>query len=276
MIRQFLFLCGLVWMTACAKQTEMVAYAPAQANDIHNGITVTVTEVIHHPESAVVRLHVAWPRPDWVLFWPEDDPILYDGADNLYAIIQSGYTGGGSPLEMTREVLRQTQTATPNPVGNSEERVYTFAPVSTKVGALMLGTDALRFNTAVSGSFTLDLGADPQVGQRWPLDVTLDVAGFPVGVTAVSLTESEKDTMDGYQLLFDLEIVQQPDLVLDGLLLEMDAGDYMARSGRATLGSLQSSVTLPGLPTSPVTVGLDQAVFVAMGPWLIDWSVTEN
>jgi hypothetical protein len=55
----------------------------------------------------------------------------------------------------------------------------------------------LGFDVQTEASFTVDLGDDPQVGDHWPLDIDLEVAGFPVHIVDARLLEEKMWLRDG-------------------------------------------------------------------------------
>lgn len=280
MARPIFFFLVIVLAAACTPKPTAVAYSP-NASDSHGGVTVTVLDVIPRSQSTAVRLRAAWPDSNWDFYWTilEQGPILRDSFGNEYETIAGTPAGEAIPVEVTRVVENPDQTATPDPAGGADEKVFTFAPLPETANTLTLQIDALEFVTEAAGIFTVDLGPAPQIGQSWPLDVTLDAAGFPVRITAVHLTEPENPTFADrtgrYRLVFDLEVEQQPDRRLDTLLLDV-AGLHASESGRYTLGALRPSVTVETLPDSPFTVTLDQAGILVPGPWIITWSSPET
>ena len=279
MTRPILFFLVMMLAAACTPEPTAVAYSP-NASDSHGRVTVTVLDVIPRNQSTAVRLRIAWPDSNWDFYWTilEQGPIIRDNSGNEYETLTEA-PAGDALVEVTRVIVNPNQTATPNPAGDADEKVFTFAPLPDTADTLTLQIDALEFVAEASDNFTVDLGPTPQIGQSWPLDVTLDAAGFPVRIMAVHLIEPEDpifaDRTARYRLVFDLEVEQQPDRRLDTLLLDV-AGPHASESSRYTLGKLRPPVTVETLPDSPFTVTLDQAGILVPGPWIITWSAPET
>ena len=282
MTRKLFLLLVIVLAAGCTAQPAASPYSPVNASDSHGGVTVTVLDVLPNSQSTAVRLRVAWPNANWDFYWTvlEQGPILRDDVGHEFEILTNTPASNAVTAAVTRRVVDPAQTATPDPNGGADEKTFTFATPLAVAETLTLQIDALDFATGTSGSFTVDLGPTPQMGQRWPLDVTLDAAGFPVRVTAVHLLEPEDPTFNDRtaccRLLFDLEVEQATDRLLDGLLLDIDSSSFMSESGRYTLGQLRPSITVEALPDSPFTVTLDQASILVPGPWRITWPVPES
>ncbi len=281
MTQKTLFLLAIVWIAACTTTKPAVPYLPVNASDNHGGVSVTVLDVIPGNQSTAVDLRVAWPDANWDFYWTilEYGPVLRDSAGHEYELLANPPAGDAVTAAVTRRVVDLSQTATPDPAGGADEKTFTFALPPATAETLTLQIDALDFVTDVTGSFTVDLGPTPQIGQRWPLDVTLDAAGFPVRITAVNLTEPEEPTFNDRtaccRLVFDLEVEQKPDHTLESLLLQIDSPSYTSSSGRYTLGELRPSLTMETLPDSPFSVTLDQVSILVPGPWRITWPVPE-
>ncbi|NPV09887.1 MAG: hypothetical protein HPY83_18240, partial [Anaerolineae bacterium] len=172
-------------------------YTPEDATDSHHGVTLRLLEVAQGPESTALNLQVSWPDPEWRF------PRLgYERTATLRDDLGHVYYEGAGPSAASLAAERQVAVAieshvielgaapTPTPQPGSEMCTLTFGPVSPAASRLTLIVDSIAFNVPLEAEFTLDLGDDPQLGQEWPLDVWLDVAGLPLHVTGARLQQN--------------------------------------------------------------------------------------
>ena len=259
-------------------------YAPAGAEETHHEITLRVLAVAHSAEETVVRVQVQWPNPDWE--WPTigyNLPVLRDNLGHEYHYAPASSTGSSVQTEVIRIPDPQQITPTPTPELPTDETTQTFAPVSPSAGQLALWVDAVSFAVPAEASFVVDLGDAPQVGDRWPLDISLTVAGFPVHISGARLVQEELELRDGAVqrtlLQFDLDSV--PDQ--DGRMLRHIglAGDQSWFSGTTGGYEPQSRTIRTGLklvdgtriPGGPTEVRVERANVVFHGPWILTWSI---
>ena len=74
------------------------------------------------------------------------------------------------------------------------ENMWTFGPLWSSPQSLTLQVDwFIVFTSTTEMIFTVEWGDDPQVGDRWPLDVHLMANGFPVHITSVELADPSAD-----------------------------------------------------------------------------------
>lgn len=260
-------------------------YFPFSAVATHGDISVRVLEVAHTPEETAVRLQVQWSDPGWHMFnieAGERSPSLQDESGRSYR--QGVASSSGSRVQ---SVVRRVEEVTPTPFPERpafEETIH-FQPVSPLAQQLTLDLGALGFHTETDAAFTFDLGPDPQVGDSWPLELRLDVAGFPVHITAARLIEQRIDpgprneAIPRIALQFDLEpIPQVGDQILWSFGLSGSRSGFTGGSGSFSPGSgrRQEAVTIGAdepLPTGVVTITIPRALIVWQGPWLITWRV---
>jgi len=254
-------------------------YVPAGAADTHENITLRVLAVAHTPEETVLQVQVEWPDPEW--YFPHlglyQLPRLEDDLGHVY---QEGPPPGvGSEAARVVEQIGVDREATPTPAPAlpSYEVAMSFAPVSPAATRLMLWVDDVEFTVPVEEAFSLDLGDNPQVGDRWPLDVELTVAGFPVHVTGARLVEKRVPDRDGTvlerQLQFEIEpVVGQAKREMHSIHLDgWDAG-FGGSGGRGLQPRLSVRAGEP-VPSGVIRVRVKSATVVTRGPWQVGWMV---
>ncbi|MFO7536713.1 MAG: hypothetical protein R6X32_01485, partial [Chloroflexota bacterium] len=262
-------------------------YVVTEAAVTHHDITVEVLEVAHTPVETAVLIQVQWDDPAWLMFH------LHGGMRSPYLVDENGRTyrqttpsSGGSQVQT---IARQVEAVTPTPVvaRPALRQVLHFEPVSPLVQQLTLVVDRLEFQMPTEAAFTFDLGPDPQIEDTWPLDLRLDVAGFPVHITAARLiVESHDRVMRGTEpdilprlaLQFDIEpIPAMENLTLQGFGLDGSRSGFTGSSGSITEdGHRQMAVAVfmhEPLPTGVVTITIPRASIVWQGPWEVSWPV---
>ena len=260
-------------------------YAPPDASDTHAGVTLRVLEAAHSPEETVIRLQVQWPNPDWQFPHIGGDrlPQLQDDLGHVYRQGPPPGVGSVTQMEVERITVDTEATPTPTPAVPTYEETLAFAPVSPSAQRLTLWVDAVQFYVPAEGSFTVNLGDDPQVGDRWPLDVHLTVVGFPVHITGARLVVEEimisfDDSEPETRLEFDIgPVPDQRDRELRGIHLDGYAAGFSGSGGGYSVtGGLRASLTLKEeepIPTGPIRVGVESASVLFRGPWNVTWTV---
>ena len=258
-------------------------YAPLDASDTHAGITLRVLAVAHSPEETALRLQVQWPDPEWEFPHIGGDqlPVLRDDLGHVYHESVPSSSGSSVQTVAVRIPENAQVKPTPTPAVPTAERTLAFAPVSPSARHLTLVVDGLRFEVPAEGGFTVDLGDDPQVGDYWPLDVSLTVAGFPVHITGARLVEEPIVLPDGpgQRMLLQFDIAPVPDRgnrALRGLHLESDTFSGGGGGYNAIAGRLRTSLDLregQPIPTGPVQVQVSSISLLIRGPWNLTWAV---
>jgi hypothetical protein len=260
-------------------------YAPPDASDIHDDVTLRVLEVAHSPEETAVRLQVHWPDPDWLFphIGHHQLPTLHDDLGHVYQRPIGPSSGSSSQTVIVG--VQPDGEATPSPTHTipTHERTLSFAPVSLSARRLTLMVDEMGFDVQAEASFTVDLGDDPQVGDHWPLDVDLEVVGFPIHISGARLLEEEMRLRDGPMqrtlLQFDVDpLPEQAGRTLQGVHLDSEAAAFDSGPGgynfrtRIVRTSLELREGQP-IPTGPIQVRVWSASLFIRGPWTITWAV---
>jgi hypothetical protein len=259
-------------------------YTPVDAAATRNDVTMRVLEVAHTPEETAVRLQLQWSDPAWQMHFLTGGtilPYLEDESGQVYRY-STGSSGGSRVQTVVRSV--DEVTPTPFPERPTIEGTIHFWPASPLAEQLTLVVSRLEFQVTADAAFTFDLGPEPQVGDSWPLDLRLDVAGFPVLITAARLIEEVIDQGPGRESIprLALQFDQEPippvgDRVLSGFGLDGSRSGFTGGSGRyAESGHWQMAVTVgrdEPLPTGLVSITIPRASVMQQGPWEITWEV---
>ncbi len=125
----------------------------------------------------------------------------------------------------------------------------------------------------IAGSFTLDLGENPQPGDVWPLNVSLDVDGVPVRVERAVLLDAPGE--HAYRLVFSVNSSEVEGKAVSALT--MDALDILTIQERSGGPSAHSWVVFDipkdSLPRGMLTVRVREAMMRVKGPWRFEWDM---
>lgn len=252
-------------------------YRPQGATDTHHGITLRVEEVAHTPQKTVFVVQTEWQEEKWEDVSPG---FVYQGLSDDLGHVYGDYveTGSGS---VTTMVERIQPGETPPPL--SSRRTFDFAPVSLAANTLTFEAPQVEARVPATGTFTLDLGERPQVGDSWDLDVHLNVAGFPVHITRAWIgTEQHQLGPDKFgperiNLYFYLAPVPpQEDKYLSSFFL---ASDHSAFRGSGSQGQQILTLNLAEnapLPTGQIEVQVEHARVAFHGPWVLAWQLPQT
>ena len=261
-------------------------YSLTNASDTHQGVTLRVLEVAHSPDETAVKLRLQWPHLDWETHFIRGFqlPSLRDDLGHVYLEhIPGPNSGSSSQTTIVRVQSEPSATPTPTPMVPTIERTLTFAPVSPAAKGLTLTLSGLDFHVPAEASFTLDLGDDPQVDDIWPLDVDLNVAGFPVHVSRARLEEEQMGRPEENRrrtvLQFNFASVEPESIALCGIGLDGEAAGF--RGGSTGGYDPQSKRMRAGLvieegeqiPTGTIEVRVRGATLCLGDSWTITWEV---
>ncbi|MDH5505900.1 MAG: hypothetical protein OEZ02_01625 [Anaerolineae bacterium] len=261
------------------------AYALADASDTHYDITLEVLEVIQGLKETVLRLYFQWPG--------KFNSVYVD-------------TGGGMELRSAHgEVFEHNRFALENQImvvdtKNNQapvaerysftEQTLVFEPGAPDARQLTLQIDRVSvWLDALEISFELDLGADPQVGDTWPLDVWFEAAGVPVHIVSARLVESTfyrretNEEVPVYALEFSVgpRSDQGNHFLLSIDFSSIDGvgnlyGDYYEDEkphGYVSTLRVPLKDAEHEMPTGVITVRVDSVDIELYGPWVISWEV---
>lgn len=262
-------------------------YIPAGAEVTHDGVTLRVIGVAQTADSTAVQTEVDWENPEWRHFSLSGGrslPYLRDDLGHTYHEIHENLGN----VAVARVTAEEAEAPTPDPT--LSEDTQTYAPVSPAARRLTLVVDALDFNVLAEDVFTVNLGEHPQIGDEFPLDVTLDVVGIPVQITGARLVEVEEQYMDPdrVEMKTTLAFEIAPAADMDGRGLRsiglqtstpgFRGGSTGGLSYDEALDRYQMRAALviaegDPIPAGEVTVQVTGASVWLLGPWEISWTV---
>ena len=258
-------------------------YSPAEAIDSHHGVTLRVLDVAQTSTETAVHYEITWDHPDWEFRLGLSPERLPEMRDNLGQIYTEKPASNGSSVAVVAIPTPGT-SATPTPTNLYHEGTLVFPSLSLMAGRASLWLASLEFEVPAQGGFSLDLGKHPQIGDSWPLDVRLDVAGFPVHLTGAHMQEEMVMMGDGSNqqrtfLALDLEPGEEQDgLRLAGFDLadpQQNMYGMVYRRIHNGMGVMRGRVDFADgvIPTGQVELQVTGATVLASGPWEASWSI---
>jgi hypothetical protein len=260
-------------------------YRPAAPADTHHDITISVEQVAHTADETVLKLRGTWQNREWEIMSLDGGvylPALRDDVGHVYGWAPSSSSGSAVLREVVR-IPEPTAGPTPVPQPPGVEREFAFAPLSALAHELTLEIEGIEAQEPASGSFHVTIPEGAQVGDRWPLDIHLGVAGFPVHITSVRLYEETLRLPEGPMqrtvLGFDVaEVPDQDGETLAIFYIDSPSPAFQSGPGSRNMGEHKMGVSLalkPGaqLPSGRVDVTIRGASIVLHGPWRVGWPI---
>ena len=174
--------------------------------------------------------------------------------------------------------------AAPTPSTPNKADTLVFPALSLSANQATLWVDALEFQIPAQGSFKLDLGKNPQIGDSWPLDIHTEVAGFPMHLTGARLGTETVGNSNGQSkqvaiLEFDLDpLKEQNGFSLTGFeLANPEQGIYGSVFSSFSNGTRQYKGRLEftngKIPAGMVELQVSGTTQLVHGPWQVNWTI---
>lgn len=249
-------------------------YAPENAADTHFGITARVLQVAHAPEGTAVRLQIESGDPAWSTYVQAVQ--LHDDIGHRYN--QSSEENTSSVQTMVLAVEETQEEGTPTT--DAYEKTYVFYPTSLSAQTLTLEILGIQKRITLEGSFTIDLGDAPQVGDSWELNLPFEVAGVRARVTSARLVEASEETEAGVVTTKNLEFFIETEPGSDGrrlgiVSLENSQGWFMGSGAESSeTGKNKAYFSMEAdrpFPRGELIIQFVEAELIYPGPWTLTW-----
>ena len=256
-------------------------FSPADAGDSHRGITLRVLNVAQTSSETAIRYQVEWADPSWELRFGLGIESMPELRDNLGHIYWESPQSHGSSIAV---VAIPSSGTTPTPITPTQTDTLIFPALSLSASQASLWVDSIEFSTPAEETFSLDLGAAPKIGDSWPMDLQLEVAGFPVHLTKIRLEEETVDLGDGKSeqhpvLNFSLDPWEERDgfRLLNFDLTNSELGVYGSGGQLFSSGTEvykgRLEFTTGKIPTGIIRLQVMDASVLAQGPWQVTWDI---
>ncbi len=257
-------------------------YRLEKASDSHHGVTLRVLDVAQTADATALHYQLEWTDPGWQFFGSLGMERMPELRDNLGHGYWESPSSNSSVVSVGIAAPAPSQPA-PTPSLPNTAGTLVFPSLSLYASQATLDVDSLSFSIPAQGTLRLDLGNHP-MGEAWPLDASIDVAGFPVRLTGARLRQETVQAPDGRSeqrslLEFDLGPIEEREgLSLVSITLMDESRGLYGFIGRTISGG---KTTYKGrvefqagqTPTGVVTFDVTRADILVHGPWLVSWDV---
>ena len=256
-------------------------YSPSNARDTHHGVTLRVLNVAQTSSETAIQYQVEWKDPSWHFRFGlgyGHFPELQDDLGHIY-----WETPGSRAPVAGVVVIRIPET----PSTRTEPQLTStlmFPALSLSASRASLWVDSVEFWVPGEGTIDLDLGTSPKIGDSWPLDIHLQVAGFPVHLTGARLLEETVDLGNGKSeqhpvLSFTLDPLEDQDgfRLFNFGLMNSELGSYgsvgQSFSNGTEVYTGRLEFTNGNVPTGVIKLQVMDAGLLAQGPWEVTWDI---
>jgi hypothetical protein len=241
-----------------SESSRLVAATPATVTGVESaGISLTVESIaqLEGRTALKVRLNGASELGHLVWSWG-DRLLLMDAAGNSVPWLVQPKADPGQSGMVTGEVKA-------------------LAPGESYTLHLQGPIELIqRVEPEAASQFTLDLGPDPQIGQSWALDQTLQVNGHPLHLTGAQLYTGMDGT--GFNLTF---LFERQSGISTAMVYPLETppatqhygpGDVLTQE-KFTL--LRPWVEFKEMPNVPLTFQVNEISILVEGEWEVSWAV---
>ncbi len=219
---------------------------PSLQSETHDGLTLVLEDVAFDSDKTILQVRLRFDAPDAGLAgdW---NVVLSDETGKTYLL-----------LDISPDVRDGDSKLFQAPAFDGSE-MLTLSLAMFPYGEDLPIYAGVDDETA---RFSFDPGGDPQPGQHWDLDETLNIDGFQLHVVGASLVSST-------ELVFEFEQVDDLTGVMlftSNPLLRGAGGGVPSQDGFFTTG-----MTFEAIPVQPFDVEISRIYYIAHGPWQIHW-----
>jgi hypothetical protein len=227
---------------------------PAQPTDslprqseTQEGVTLVLENVAPASDKTVLQVSLrfdqsqTWLNSDWSITLTDKNGSVYP-LTNITPDVSDGKTKIYETLPFTgKETLTLSLTVFPDSQN---------LPISTDFSAADFG-------------FTFEPGSNPQVGQTWQLDETIQVGKSKVQVVGAKLNTPT-------ELVFEFAPVEK----ITGVMLYNEKATGAIGGIPVQAGNFTSGLTFKELPGGPINVKITRIDYTAHGNWQIHWQAS--
>jgi len=256
-------------------------YSPLDAKDTHHDITLRVLDVAQTSSETALHYQIEWKDPNWQFRFGLNVGRMPELRDNLGHIY---WERPSSHASFAGVAVKSLPDAAATPTGPNQTDTLIFPALSLSASHASLWIDSIEFWRPAEGTITLDLGTSPKIGDSWPLDIRLEVAGFPVHLTGARLQEEIVDLGDGKTeqrtiLNLSLDPLEEQDgfrlfnfgLMNSELGIYGSGGQLFSNGTEVYQGRLEFASGK--LPTGIIKLQVMDASLLVQGPWQVTWDI---
>jgi hypothetical protein len=250
-------------------------YEPIEAFADVNRVKVRILQVAQSAEDTGLQVMFEWENQDWELADTYHYGELHDDLGYLYRTFDhysqssSAMVVGGKPdeWEKKREMRSSPSVET-----------YHFPALSLAAREAIFRLPSLSFFVPTMASFTFDPGPNPQLGQTWDLNETLEIAGIPIHLTGARLTEDAQFSQDEllYRIEFTFRTPTDLPRIISSFMFNIDREETRGASVIQQWGYpgvFKASMLFLQVPQEPQEFGFERFRITLQGPWEIRWQI---
>lgn len=224
----------------------------AQSNvAIERGVRFTLERVVELEDSYVFQGHISWEGLEGVTYV----------SPHWNSFVLTDANGQNVPVE----------EVSPDDVaeGDAVQRYSWALQTNSKgyPGPWTLSLPSLMIDVNAQVPFQIDLGPDPELGQTWEVNQTLEVPGYSIRFTMVELYQ---DSEERIWLAFTIETGSE---VYSVDLSDQDVS-ALTGHGKGEIdqdGRLISAFAYKQIPTGVRQINIGRIGFTLDGPWQVTW-----
>ncbi len=226
---------------------------PPTSTPVSNGSGLYLEKVIELPNSYILVGN----------FTDAGDlPGALEVSSDPYESLPRIEDGAGNPVAF------KVRTDVKPPMG-SGVRYWAFEVAKPVLGPLKITLDQVNIAKFYTFEFNVDAGANPQTGQKWDLNLPVQLGNYEYVMDSVEMIEN------GYLFKYhsgtDVPEGTSPMFNLIGPTPKQHSGEL--RNGKTIVEYSEKLVYSPPLPTGQLTVELTSMETVPLhGPWTLTWS----
>jgi len=175
--------------------------------------------------------------------------------------------GTGNPVTFkVREDIKPE-----NPQGGV--RYWAFEIAKPVQGPVTITLDQVNVAATDTAQIKFDAGSNPQIGQKWDLDLPIHVRSYEYVINSVEVIKN------GYLFKYHSGSDAPKGISLNIVILGSSSeGDSDSVDNRNIVAQYSNSLTYPSsMPTGSLTVELSLTEFVPLqGPWTLTWTPSQT
>ena len=257
-------------------------YNLPDASDSHHGVILRVLDVAQTASQTALHYQLEWTDPSWEHRFGLGalrSPELHDDLGHFY---WESPAADGSSVSVVAVPASNNAQPTPSVPGDTGDLVFPALSLSASQATLWVAD--LQFAVPATGTLPIDLGDNPQIGDKIPLDLHLDVAGFPVHIRGAHLAQETVEMGDGKQKQRPiLEFQLDPSQERNGFsLFRFDLSNReQGVFGAAGLSFNNGEKVYEGrleftngtIPSGKIELQVINAELLVQGPWEVTWTI---
>jgi len=252
-------------------------YSPLSAEDSQHGITITVDNVFSGASRTVIDGSIAVPESAS----PPDSQEVFLSSSTGDLLEPTYFSHDMDLFGVPSEKI--TPAVTGAPTLRVWPTRWQFSPVDPQASRMTLTIESVRLTYDLQNQFNIEIGQDPELGTSIPLDVSIDVEGFPLHIYQARIVMAPAFIQGTTKDVKAIEFLVESELTVDGkhlrgiwfspndnqVFVEPSIEREELSIGRLVLDSYM-------IRDGKIQVTVDSVVLEQQGPWVISWDIPQE